>query len=222
MLGRLFPDGWSALLEKMRTFRKVSVKRHDPVTLFQRHRAPIFKKIIFTELADSGQALCFYVAPYPKLGTFLQKLGEGKGWKFAIAIVTRAVHFLTLQDSRPHVLFGTVLVKHLLDLISSFPQSVQFLRFDFGDAHRGRAIRIESGRDQPVCKFPHVLKLFFKRHPSFCIHWRFSLSPIVKRRPTATSLGCPFFIAVRRFSAGARFVCRDTARLDRRPCCPAP
>ena len=104
-----------------------SRKRHDPVTLFQRHRAPIFKKIIFTELADSGQALCFYVAPYPKLGTFLQKLGEGKGWKFAIAIVTRAVHFLTLQDSRPHVLFGTVLVKHLLDLISSFPQSVQFL-----------------------------------------------------------------------------------------------
>jgi hypothetical protein len=44
----------------------------------------------------------------------------------------------------------------------------------------------------------------------------------VKRRPTATSLGCPFFIAVRRFSAGARFVCRDTARLDRRPGCPAP
>jgi hypothetical protein len=44
----------------------------------------------------------------------------------------------------------------------------------------------------------------------------------VKRRPTATSLGCPFFIAVRRFSAGALFVCRDTARLDRRPCCPAP
>src|SRR5882762_8186340 len=85
-------------------------KRHDPVTLFQRHQAPIFKKIIFTELADSGQALCFYVAPYPKLGTFLQKLGEGKGWKCAIAIVTRAVHFLTLQDSRPHVLFGTVLV----------------------------------------------------------------------------------------------------------------
>jgi hypothetical protein len=57
------------------------------------------------------------------------------------------------------------------------------------------------------------------RPPSFCIHWRFSLSPIVKRRPTATGLGCSFFIAVRRFSAGARFVYRDTARLDRRPCC---
>jgi len=60
-------------------------------------------------------------------------LGEGKGWKFAIAIVTGAVAFLTLQDSRPHVLFGTVLVKHLLELISSFPQPVQFLRFDFGE-----------------------------------------------------------------------------------------
>jgi Subtilase family len=134
------------------------------------------------------------------------------------AIVTGAVAFLTLQDSRPHVLFGTVLVKHLLDLISSFPQPVQFLRFGFGDAHRGRAIRIQTGGNQRVCNFQDVLKLFFKRPPSFCIHWRFSLSPIVKRRPTATSLGCPFFIAVRRFSAGARFVCRDTARSDRRPC----
>jgi hypothetical protein len=45
----------------------------------------------------------------------------------------------SLQDSCPHVLFGAVLVKHLLDLISSFPQLVQFLRFDFGDAHCGRA-----------------------------------------------------------------------------------
>jgi hypothetical protein len=86
---------------------------------------------------------------------------------------------LTLQDSRPHVLFGTVLVKHLLDLISSFPQPVQFLRFDFGDGHRGRAIRIQSGGNQRVCNFQDVLKLFFKRPPSFCIHWRFSLSPIV-------------------------------------------
>ena len=82
------------------------------------------------------------------LGTFLQKLGEGKGWKFAIAIVTGAVAFLTLQDSRPHVLFGTVIVKHLLDLISSCPQPVHFLRFDFGEAHRGRAIRIQSGGNQ--------------------------------------------------------------------------
>src|SRR5258708_10815570 len=32
----------------------------------------------------------------------------------------------SLQHSRPHVLFGTILVKHLLDLISSFPQPVQF------------------------------------------------------------------------------------------------
>jgi hypothetical protein len=31
-----------------------------------------------------------------KLGTFLQKLGEAKGWKLAIAIVTGAVAFLTL------------------------------------------------------------------------------------------------------------------------------
>jgi hypothetical protein len=123
-----------------------------------------------------------------------------------------ATGWLTLQDSRPHVLFGTVLVKHLLDLISSFPQPVQFLRFDFGDARRGRAIRIQSGGNQRVCNFQDVLKLVFKRPPSFCIHWRFSLSPIVKRRPTATGLGCPFFIAVRRFSAGARFVSRDTAR----------
>ena len=35
-----------------------------------------------------------------------------------------AVAFLPLQDSRPHVLFGTVIVKHLLDLISSCPQPV--------------------------------------------------------------------------------------------------
>ncbi len=76
-------------------------------------------------------------------------------------------------------------------------------------------------REPAGCNFKDVLKLFFKRPSSFCIHWRFSLSPIVKRRPTATCLGCPFFIAVRRFSAGARFVCRDTARLDHRPC-PAP
>src|ERR1700687_681874 len=75
-------------------------------------------------------------------------------------------------------------------------------------------------REPAGCNFQDVLKLFFKRPPSFCIHWRFSLSPIVKRRPTATSLGCPFFIAVRRFSAGARFVCRDAARLDRRPVLP--
>ncbi len=27
-----------------------------------------------------------------------------------------------------------------------------------------------------VCNFQDVLKLFFKRPPSFCIHWRFSLS----------------------------------------------
>ena len=73
--------------------------------------------------------------------------------------------WLTLQDSRPHVLFGTVLVKHLLDLISSFPQPVQFLRFDFGDAHRGRAIRIQGGGNQLVCNFQDVLKLFFKRPP---------------------------------------------------------
>src|SRR5216684_7974854 len=51
--------------------------------------------------------------------------------------------------------------------------------FDFGDAHRGRAIRIQSGGNQRVCNFQDVLKLFFKRPPSFCIHWRFSLSPIV-------------------------------------------
>src|SRR6266576_5917303 len=102
---------------------------------------------------------------------------------------SNATGWLTLQDSRPHVLFGTVLVKHLLDLISSFPQPVQFLRFDFGDAHRGRAIRIQSGGNQRVCNFQDVLKLFFKRPPSFCIHWRFSLSPIVKRRPTTASLG---------------------------------
>ena len=37
---------------------------------------------------------------------------------------SNATGWLTLQDSRPHVLFGTVLVKHLLDLISSFPQPV--------------------------------------------------------------------------------------------------
>src|SRR5271169_5944300 len=57
---------------------------------------------------------------------------------------SNATGWLTLEDSRPHVLFGTVLVKHLLDLISSFPQPVQFLRFDFGEAHRGRAIRIQG------------------------------------------------------------------------------
>src|SRR5260370_33907456 len=113
--------------------------------------------------------------------------------------VLRHVHYtsglpsgwLTLQDSRPHVLFGTILVKHLLDLISSFPQPVQFLRFDFGDAHRGRAIRIQGGGNQRVCNFQDVLKLFFKRPSSFCMHWRFSLSLIVKRRKAAR-LGCPF------------------------------
>jgi hypothetical protein len=71
--------------------------------------------------------------------------------------------FPTLQDSRPHVLFGTVLVKHLLDFISSFPRPVQFLRFDFGDSHRRRPIRIQSGGNQQVCNFQDVLKLFFKR-----------------------------------------------------------
>ncbi len=84
-----------------------------------------------------------------------------------VGIATSLAHavdgFLTLQDSRSHVLFGTVLVEHLLDLISSFPQPVQFLRFDFGDAHRGRAIRIQSGGNQRVCNFQDVLKLFFKR-----------------------------------------------------------
>src|SRR5260370_41412821 len=33
---------------------------------------------------------------YPKLGTFLQKLGEAKGWKLAIALVTEAVAVLTV------------------------------------------------------------------------------------------------------------------------------
>ncbi len=153
---------------------------------------------------------------------FSAKTGRREGLEVCYRYITGTVAVLPLQDSRPHVLFGTVIVKHLLDLISSCPQPVQFFRLDFGDAHRGRAIRIQSGGNQRVCNFQDVLKLFFKRPPSFCIHWRFSLSPIVKRRPTATRLGCPFFIAVRRFSAGARFVCRDTARLDRRPCCPTP
>src|ERR1022692_2208474 len=76
---------------------------------------------------------------------------------------------------------------------------------NFGDAHRGRAIRIQSGGNQRVCNFQDVLKLFFKRPPSFCIHWLFSLSPIVKRRPTATGLGCPFFIG------NAPILCRRLA-----------
>src|ERR1700738_315033 len=108
---------------------------------------------------------------------------------------SNATGWLTLQDSRPPALFGTGFLKHLLDLISSFPQPVQFLRFDFGDAHSGRAIRIQGGGNQRVCNFQDVLELFFKRPPSFCIHWRSSLSPIVRRPPTTARLGCPFFIA---------------------------
>ena len=123
---------------------------------------------------------------------FSAKTGRREGLEVCYRYITGTVAVLPLQDSRPHVLFGTVIVKHLLDLISSCPQPVQFFRLDFGDAHRGRAIRIQSGGNQRVCNFQDVLKLFFKRPPSFCIHWRFSLSPIVKRRPTATSLGCPF------------------------------
>jgi hypothetical protein len=83
--------------------------------------------------------------------------------------MTGAVAFLTLQDSRPHVLFGTVIVKHLLDLISSCPQPVQFLRFDFGDAHRGRAIRIQSGGNQRVCNFSRCPEALFQA-PSFVLH----------------------------------------------------
>jgi hypothetical protein len=85
---------------------------------------------------------------------------------------------------------------------------------------RGRSSR--SGysdpewREQRVCNLQDALKLVFKRPPSFCIHWRFSLSPMVKRRPTATSLGCPFFIAVCRFSAGDS-LCVPRCRTIRSP-----
>ena len=67
------------------------------------------------------------------------------------------------------------------------------LRFDFGDAHRGRVIRIQGSGNQRVCNFQDVLKLFFKRPSLFCIHLRFSLMPHCEAASENGQLGLSFF-----------------------------
>ena len=48
-----FIDRGSRWLVTVSLNKRERAERHDPVTLFQPHRAPIFKKIIFTELAQA-------------------------------------------------------------------------------------------------------------------------------------------------------------------------
>ena len=97
-----------------------------------RHGKTIGKDPIAFEMDRTGHNHCSHysedgaevILVLTSFRNFSAKTGRRERLEVCYRYITGAVAFLPLQDSCPHVLFGTVIVKHLLDLISSCPQPV--------------------------------------------------------------------------------------------------
>jgi hypothetical protein len=83
-----------------------------------RRAKTIGKDLVAVEMGRTGHNHCSHysedgaeviLVPDILSGTFSAKTGRRVSYRY----ITGAVAFLTLQDSRPYVLFGTVIVKHL-------------------------------------------------------------------------------------------------------------